>query len=116
MIRDVCRGDIFYYTPFSIDHVQRFKRPAVVVSNDKGNKYSPNVILCTICGEREKEFVAHVHVRPNKDNGLYKDSVVQCEMIFTVSKNELSDYIGHMDEETMSKIDEALGISVGVLI
>ena len=107
---------MYYYTPPGIDSVQRFTRPAVVVSNDVGNRHSPNVILCTLCGEKAKAFSLHVHVRPDDMNHLVKDSIVQCEMIFTVSKNELGRYIGRLDDEAMTRIDESLGISVGVLV
>ena len=49
-------------------------------------------------------------------NHLVKDSIVQCEMIFTVSKNELGRYIGRLNDDAMTRIDESLGISVGVLV
>lgn len=104
------------YTPHGIDSVQRFTRPAVIVSNDIGNRFSPNVILCTLCSEKGKDFPLHVHVSPNEMNHLVKDSIVQCEMIFTVSKNELGRYIGRLNDDAMTRIDESLGISVGVLV
>lgn len=116
MRTDIRRGDMFVYTPHGVDSVQRFTRPAVIVSNDIGNRFSPNVILCTLFGEKGKDFPLHVHVGPDEMNYLVKDSVVQCEMIFTVSKNELGRYIGHLSDEAMALIDESLGISVGVLV
>ncbi len=116
MRTDIRRGDMFMYTPHGVDSVQRFTRPAVIVSNDIGNRFSPNVILCTLCREKAKAFPFHVHVRPDDMNYLVKDSIVQCEMIFTVSKNELGRYIGRLDNDAMTRIDESLGISVGVLV
>ena len=41
-------------------------------------------------------------------NALQQLSYVLCEQIMTVSKERLDEYIGELDEETMTQVDRAL--------
>ncbi|NLL42317.1 MAG: type II toxin-antitoxin system PemK/MazF family toxin, partial [Firmicutes bacterium] len=42
------------------------------------------------------------------------DSVILLEQIRTIDKRRLKEKVAHLDEDTMSKIDEALQISLGL--
>jgi len=47
-----------------------------------------------------------------KEYGLPKDSVVLLEQIRTIDKKRLREKIGHLDDELMEKVNEALSISL----
>lgn len=90
-------------------------RPAIIIQNDIGNKYSPTVIVCPISSEiKKKELPTHVYLENWKTYGLTKPSQVITEQIRTRDKAQLGDYIGCVDVDTMNKIDKAIEISVQV--
>lgn len=59
MIRDYFRGDIFFITEGAYTgSEQNAGRPGVIVSNDIGNKHSPNVEVVFLTSREKK---AHAH-------------------------------------------------------
>ena len=46
--------------------------------------------------------------------GLYADSVIMLEQMRTLDKSRLRQYIGHVDEATMARIEEAAKTSLGI--
>ena len=90
-------------------------RPAVIIQNDIGNKYSPTLIVCPISSEiKKKELPTHVYLSEYKMYGLTKPSQVITEQIRTIDKTKVGDYIGYIDEDTVLKINKALEISVQI--
>ena len=55
----------------------------------------------------------HIEVYADK-YGLSKNSVVLLEQIRTIDKKRLKDKMGHLDDDAMKKVDEALSISFGL--
>ncbi len=109
------RGDI-YYADLSpvIGSEQGGVRPVLVVQNDIGNKYSPTVIAAAITSQINKaKLPTHIEISA-QDYGLQKNSVILLEQIRTIDKKRLREKIGHMDEELMDKVNEALSISFGL--
>ncbi len=109
------RGDI-YYADLSpvIGSEQGGVRPVLVVQNDIGNKYSPTVIAAAITSQINKaKLPTHIEISA-LDYGLQKDSVILLEQIRTIDKKRLREKIGHLDEELMEKVNEALSISFGL--
>lgn len=106
------RGDIFYadLSPV-IGSEQGGVRPVLVVQNDIGNKYSPTVIAAAITSQINKaKLPTHIEISA-QDYGLQKDSVILLEQIRTIDKKRLKEKIGHLDDELMDKVNEALSIS-----
>ncbi len=111
----VKRGDIFYadLSPV-VGSEQGGIRPVLIVQNDVGNKYSPTVIVAAITSQINKaKLPTHIELSAN-EYGLIKDSVVLMEQIRTIDKKRLKEKIGHMNDELLCSIDEALKISFGV--
>jgi mRNA interferase MazF len=109
------RGDI-YYADLSpvIGSEQGGVRPVLIVQNDIGNKYSPTVIAAAITSQINKaKLPTHIEISA-QDYGLQKDSVILLEQIRTIDKKRLREKIGHLDEELMEKVNEALSISFGL--
>jgi mRNA interferase MazF len=111
----VKRGDIFYadLSPV-IGSEQGGIRPVVIIQNDLGNRYSPTVIVAAITSQINKaKLPTHVEIS-SEVYGLNKDSVILLEQIRTVDKKRLREKIGHMTDEDMKKVMEALVISMGL--
>ncbi|MDF2523405.1 MAG: growth inhibitor [Clostridiales bacterium] len=110
------RGDIFYadLSPV-IGSEQGGVRPVLIVQNDVGNKYSPTVIAAAITSQINKaKLPTHIEIS-SQEYGLQKDSVILLEQIRTIDKKRLREKIGHLDDELMDKVNEAISISFGLL-
>jgi len=111
----VKRGDIFYadLSPV-VGSEQGGIRPVLIVQNDIGNKYSPTVIAAAITSQINKaKLPTHIEISA-QEYGLQKDSVILLEQIRTIDKRRLREKAGHLDDELMEKVNEALSISFGL--
>lgn len=112
----VKRGDV-YFADLSpvVGSEQGGVRPVLVIQNDIGNRFSPTVIVAAITAQIQKaKLPTHVEIDSSK-YGFERDSVLLLEQIRTIDKQRLTDKITHLDEEMMSKVDEALQISLGLI-
>ena len=110
------RGDI-YYADLSpvVGSEQGGVRPVLVVQNDIGNKFSPTVIIAAITSQLTKaKLPTHIELKKEKYN-LVKDSVVLLEQIRTLDKRRLQEKVCSIDDLTMSQIDVAIMISLGIV-
>ena len=112
----VKRGDMFYadLSPV-IGSEQGGIRPVVIIQNDIGNKHSPTVIAAAITSQTGKnKLPTHIEIG-TVESGLKTDSVILTEQIRTIDKSRLKEKIGHIDDENvMSRINNALGVSFGL--
>ncbi len=108
------RGEL-YYADLSpvVGSEQGGVRPVLVVQNDVGNKYSPTVIAAAVTSKINKaKLPTHIEL-PSNTYGLQKDSVILLEQIRTLDKRRLKERIGELNETTMSRVDNAILISLG---
>ena len=115
MDRAIKRGDLVYlnFDPI-VGSEQGGSRPAVVVQNDVGNKYSPTVIAAAITSQHDKAKLP-THIQLNaQSSGLAKDSVVLLEKIRTIDKKRLKEKMGCLDTCSMVRVNEAISISFGL--
>ncbi len=111
----VRRGDIFYadLSPV-VGSEQGGLRPVLIVQNDVGNKYSPTVIAAAITSKMSKTHLpTHIDIYADKV-GLQKDSVVLLEQIRTIDKRRLKEKMGHLDDDVMNQVNNAISISFGL--
>ena len=111
----VRRGDI-YYADLSpvVGSEQGGLRPVLIIQNDVGNKYSPTVIAAAITSRMSKtRLPTHIDVYADRV-GLQKDSVILLEQIRTLDKRRLKERMGHLDEESMRLVDNAIAVSFGL--
>jgi len=112
----VKRGDV-YYADLSpvVGSEQGGTRPVLIIQNDIGNRFSPTVIVAAITAQIQKaKLPTHVEIDAKK-YGFERDSVILLEQIRTIDKQRLTDKITHLDEHMMSKVDNALQISTGLV-
>ena len=111
----VKRGDI-YYADLSpvVGSEQGGIRPVLIVQNDTGNKHSPTVIAAAITSQTGKARLP-THIELNAQSvGLSRDSVILLEQIRTIDKSRLRERMGKLDENTMTKVDNAIAVSFGL--
>ena len=111
---NIKRGEL-YYADLSpvVGSEQGGVRPVLVVQNDVGNKYSPTVIAAAVTSKINKaNLPTHIEL-PCNSYGLQKDSVILLEQIRTLDKRRLKERIGELNENTMTRVDKAILISLG---
>lgn len=88
---------------------QTADRPAVIVSNDTGNRHAPIVELVYLTTRKKVSLPTHVYI-----GSAEKPSIALCEQIVTVCKSRLQRHIGSVTAEEMQNIDKALTKSLGI--
>ena len=99
MERIIKRGDIFYATlnPV-IGSEQGGTRPVLTISNNTGNRHSPTIIVAPITSRTHTKAKLPTHT----------------EVIRTIDKQRLKQYIGVMPDHIMARVDKALAISISL--
>ena len=83
----VKRGDLYYVDlGDGIGSEQCGLRPAVIVQNDKGNRFSTTVIVAPLTSKAKKLMPTHVTLENNED--LPKTSTVLLEQIRIVESKD----------------------------
>lgn len=114
MTRPIRRGDVFTVDLEPVRGAEQGKRrPAVVIQNDIGNRYSPTIIVAAITSTLRPDFDVNVIIRA-PEGGLTNDSTVLLNQIRTVDRSRLGRYWGRLTPTTMASIDRALLISLAL--
>ena len=105
----VKRGDI-YYADLSpvVGSEQGGTRPVLIIQNDVGNKFSPTVIAAA-----KSKLPTHIDVYA-EHYGLSRDSVILLEQIRTIDKKRLKEKMGHLDDDVMNRVNNAITVSFGL--
>ena len=89
-------------------------RPAVIIQNDKGNKFSPTTIICPLTSKNKQMKETHVVLTPD-DSGVKMNSTVLCEQIITIDKSRIKAKAGEIrDPQKLCDIEEKILISFGI--
>ncbi len=119
---DIKRGDI-YYADLSpvVGSEQGGVRPVLIVQNNIGNRYSPTVIAAAITSRTDKtKLPTHIEVTDVGTSGnltscgLQKNSVILLEQVRTLDKRRLIERMGRLDDDTMTQVNNAIQISLGL--
>ncbi len=117
MNSQIRRGDI-YYADLSpvVGSEQGGLRPVLIIQNDVGNKYSPTVIAAAITSRMSKtRLPTHIDIYAERA-GLARDSVILLEQIRTLDKRRLRERMGHLDDEMMNRVNNAIAVSFGIVL
>lgn len=112
----ITRGTIIMVDlPLSNNSIQGGLRPCLVVSNDKGNQYSPVLIVVPITSRQTKKpMPTHFHIEPSLMNGLTKKSIALAEQIITIGKEMVVDVIGELNLTEMNLFNNKLKKSLNL--
>ncbi len=112
---DIQRGDIVLVNLDPVIGSEQGKtRPALVIQNDIGNKYSPTTIVAPITSKIfSKEFSTNVQILP-QDSGLEYESTILLNQIRTLDKSRIIKKLGSISDQVIKKVDLAIKISLNV--
>ena len=108
---EIFRGEIYYVYPSGggVGSEQSAGRPAIVVSNDKANQYSPVLEMVYLTTQPKNSLPTHVDI-----TSAERPSIALCEQIHSVSKNRVGGFIAKCTDREMAMIDGALCVSLGI--
>jgi len=114
---DIVRGDIVKvnFGP-TMGSASSKIRPCLVVQNDTINANSPTTIIVVITsreGKVKKKYPTHVWINKGEGN-LILDSIAQCEQIRTIDKRRIIQKVGHLNDDFMKKVEEAIKIALSI--
>jgi mRNA interferase MazF len=92
---------------------QSGRRPALVIQNDTGNKYSSTTIVaaCSTADVKAYPFIVHVTA---EESGMARDSSVNLAQIMTVARTRLEAKLGELPAKRLPELDQALKHSLGI--
>ncbi len=107
-------GEVYTTTLAGKGSVQHGRRPVVVIQNNTGNFYSPNVIVAPMTSVLKKlDQPTHILIKAS-NGGLKEDSFVLCENPVTIPQSDLEDCITKLSDVDMSRITEGFLIATGL--
>lgn len=108
---NIRRGDIIYVDApgTTTGSEQMGNRPAIVVSNNHGNRCSPNVEIIYMTTREKKPLPTHFFIMLNGNR-----CTVMAEGITTISKQRIQKRIGYIGDIAVDKMNRCLAISVGL--
>ena len=116
-LMDVKWGDVIYVDVGNEakGSEQKGNRPAIIVQNDIGNRYSSTTIVALITSQEKRYMPTHVIVEPWQ-SGLNKVSTIMLEQIKTIDKSRIISKVGHIETDWLKeKIEKSLTISFGIV-
>lgn len=99
-------GEVYLMNFNGVGSEQQGWRPAVIIQNNVGNQFSPNLIVLPFTSVT-KRVNQPTHVLIPKEAGLRKDSMVLCENPSVMSKERVGKYLTTLPEEYMVEISAA---------
>ena len=93
----------------------RKTRPAVIIQNDVGNRFSPITVVAAITSKFEHPlYPVEVLIRP-PEGGLQIESVATLNQIRSLDRRRLIKKLGEVRKHTLDQIDNALRVSLGLV-
>ena len=116
-VANLHRGEVYLcsFDP-TVGHEIQKTRPALIIQNDVGNRYSPVTIVAAITSTVSPvPYPVEVVIDSTAGNGLDVRSSIRLDQIRTVDHQRLVRRLGAVNNATMAKVDEALKISLGLI-
>jgi len=109
-------GNVYWADLPYEEHLQSGLRPVVVLQNNKGNQYGPHVHVVPLTGQMHKAHIlpTHVVLKPNKQNGLRKNSVALAENLRPIPKQNIMSHIGVLNDEELASIGQAVKLHLKI--
>lgn len=100
-----------------IGHQQKGVRPALIVSNNVGNMFSPVLEVLPITTKRTKsKLPTHVNICPSKENGLVTESTVEAEGKIPVNKFQVKKHIGRISDADLERVAFAMVYATPIIL
>jgi len=103
------KGEIYLvnFDP-TIGHEVKKKRPAVIISNNIHNQFSPLVTVAPLSSNINKVYPFEVYI-PKESAGLNENSKIMIIQLRSIDKKRLINKIGNIeDKEIINKINKMI--------
>ena len=108
-------GEIYLMRFSGIGSEQKGFRPGLVLQNNLGNQFSPNIIALPLTRAMKKtDQPTHVLIECGH-NGLKADSIVLCENPQRMAKERIGPYLTSLSDAEMARVAEAYLLATGVI-
>jgi len=117
IVEPLLRGDIYLVNLDPVIDSEIGKaRPALIVQNNIGNKFSPVTIVAPVSSVKEITKPLPIMIFLEKgEGGLNEESYVDCGQIRTIDKiQRLVSKFGSLEKIKMTEIDKAIKISLAL--
>ena len=104
------RGELYRVRHPSGD--PRKSRVFVVVSRQAVVDSRLSSVICAPVYSASHGLASQVSV--GIDHGLKHDSSIHCDVLVSVAKTDLTDYIGRLPSDKLRELDRALAVAVGL--
>ncbi|WP_420594467.1 type II toxin-antitoxin system PemK/MazF family toxin [Deinococcus sp.] len=108
------RGDILLidFAPAQAGEAS-FTRPAVVVTNDLANAFSPVLVVVPLTSNLNQVYPFEL-LLPTALTGLDRESKAQPQLIRHVSRGRVKKHLAHLDAALQRALDERLRLGLGL--
>ncbi len=93
-------------------------RPVVVIQNNVGNKYSPNLICLPLSTKpRKKKLPTHIYIDKSEYTEIDKDSIILADQMRTISKQRIikPTPLVTLCQDKMMEIEQSIGDNLGIM-
>ena len=95
-------------------------RPVLIVSNDVGNTYAETLNVLPMTRQLKKpDLPCHTELNPDAISDRHQtmdNSMILAEQITTISKDQLRNYVGRIDEKNLiADVDHAVSVQLGLI-
>jgi mRNA interferase MazF len=90
-------------------------RPVVIVQDDSFDVTS-SVTVCAFTTDETEAPLFRLTIEPNERNGLRSVSRLMVDKITTVPKSKVGNHIGHLDDEDIIRLNQAMIVFLGLAI
>ena len=106
------RGQLFWVDFKERDgSCQSGKRPAVIIQNDIGNRFSTTTMVIPITSKNKKDLP--VHIKLTKDYDIaYKGNILMAEQLTVIDKSQILAIGDILDEIELKALDKAMTIQL----
>ncbi|MBQ8167628.1 MAG: type II toxin-antitoxin system PemK/MazF family toxin [Lachnospiraceae bacterium] len=118
------RGDIVMadMQEVSCGSIQKYRRPYLIISNNKANMYSPVVTAVALSSKTWKKAYLPVHciirkdcIKTIKEDFGVRDSVALCEQIVSIDKSQIEEVVARVtNRNTMKYLNRCIRNQVGL--
>ena len=110
------RGEIYLvdFYPARGHEIKKI-RPALVIQNDVGNRYSPTTIVAAITSRISDRAYPVEVVLEAPQTGLNARSTVRLDQVRTVDSGRLIKRLGSVSRAVMRRVDQGIQVSFGLV-
>ena len=89
-------------------------RRAVIVQSDVFNETHASIVVCLITSERQHAPLFRIDVQPSETTGLTVTSQIMVDKIVALRRERIAQHVGHLNDETMVRLNRSLALFIGL--